>query len=66
MTLQEQMPPNVGVSRAAGRRDQEKRWHELALKSRAQVAAAPAASGCTPCWAAWNKIYRIGVRYKQV
>ena len=38
-------PPNVGVSRAAGSRRNQEEWrHETALKSRAQVAAAPAAS----------------------
>ena len=44
--------PNVGVSRAAGRCDEEKWRHRATLKSRAQVGAAPAASGCTRCWAA--------------
>ena len=37
-------PPNASVSRAAGRCDQEKWRQERALKSRAQVGAAPAAS----------------------
>ena len=52
-------PPNVGVSRAAGSRRERTSWrHELALKSRAQVGAAPAASGCTPCWAGRRRIVR--------
>jgi hypothetical protein len=38
-------PPNVGVSRAAGRRDQERWQHELARKSRAQVGGCASSVG---------------------
>ena len=53
---------NVGVSRAAGRRDQEGWWHELKPKSRAQVEGCASSVGCTRCWAVLGRVYCIVVR----